>query len=189
MKARARRLAETRQRITEAAVRLHETVGPARTTVSEVARLAGVQRMTVYNHFPSDVELLDACSGHWLAQNPPPDPAAWTAVADPQERLLTALRQLYAWYRAGRDMMGNSLRDEPLVPGLAAIMAAKWWPYVEAVDAALGEGLLDGATRPASVRAALRLAVAFPTWRTLADAGLDDAAAAALAAAFVAVAR
>ena len=90
MKVRAEKLEETRRRITEAAVELHGTVGPARTTVTEVARLAGVRRATVYNHFPGDVELLDACSAHWIQENPPPDPEAWGAVEDPACLLYTS---------------------------------------------------------------------------------------------------
>src|SRR5436853_2800585 len=69
--------AETRQRITEATVRLHGTVGPARTTIKDVAAGAGVQRATVYRHFPDLESLFMACSAHWVSLNPPPDPAAW----------------------------------------------------------------------------------------------------------------
>src|SRR3954454_21616980 len=92
LKERARRQAETRRRITEATVELHRTVGPARTTISAIAEKAGVQRLTVYRHFPDERDLLAACSPHWLGADPPPDPSRWT---DPR----SALRELYAWYR------------------------------------------------------------------------------------------
>src|SRR5690349_651020 len=90
LKERARRQAETRRRIIEATAALHREVGPARTTVSEIARRAGVGRVTIYNHFPDDVALLGACSAHFAASHPPPDPGAWVAIEDPDERLHTA---------------------------------------------------------------------------------------------------
>src|SRR5512135_773026 len=98
LKQRAAEMAETRRRITEAAVELHGTVGPARTTVSAIAERAGVQRHTVYRHFPSDADLFGACSAHYLDANPWPDPEPWRAISDPQQRLARALDELYAWY-------------------------------------------------------------------------------------------
>src|SRR6188768_4062572 len=89
---RAESEAETRQRITEATMHLHERVGPARTTVSAIADEAGVQRATVYRHFPDEEALIDACSSHWFGLNPPPDPSAWPGIDDPDERLRTGLR-------------------------------------------------------------------------------------------------
>src|SRR5919106_1127155 len=86
LKKRAVRLAETRRRITEATVELHRTVGPAATHLNEVARRAGVQRMTVYNHFPDEVSLLRSCSAHWRALHPAPDLAGWRTVSDPGRR-------------------------------------------------------------------------------------------------------
>ena len=95
LKKRAERLAETRRRITEATVELHRTVGPAATQVNEVARRAGVQRMTVYNHFPDETSLFSACSAHWRALHPAPDLAAWRAVEEPGARLRLGLGELY----------------------------------------------------------------------------------------------
>src|SRR5215208_7892783 len=95
LKKRAERLADTRRRITEATVELHRTVGPAETHISEVARRAGVQRMTVYNHFPDQASLLSACSAHWRKRHPAPDLAGWRAVADSGERLRHGLGELY----------------------------------------------------------------------------------------------
>jgi AcrR family transcriptional regulator len=89
--------AQTRLRITEAAVELHGSVGPARTTISAVADRAGVQRATVYRHFRDEDALFEACSSHWMAQHPLPDAVAWSAIEDPDERLRTALHELYAW--------------------------------------------------------------------------------------------
>src|SRR3954468_5305676 len=89
---------QTRRRITESAVELHGTIGPARTSISAVADRAGVRRSTVYRHFPDEAALFDACSSHWRAANPPPDPWAWAAIEDPSERVTAALSELYAFY-------------------------------------------------------------------------------------------
>lgn len=180
---RARQEAETRRRITEAVVELHRTVGPARTTVTEVAERAGVSRVTVYNHFPTDADLIEACSAHWSERNPPPDPTPWAAVADPSERTAIALRTLYAWYRDTEDMMGKVLRDAPLVEPLARVMEDRWQPFVEAVVDLLAAGRESGSD--AEIRAALHLVVDFGTWARLTGAGLDDLAAADLAARMV----
>ena len=173
-RARARKREETRRRITEAALELHREVGPARTSHAQVARRAGVGRMTVYNHFPTDADLIAACSGHWAAQHPLPDIAAWRAIEDPDARLDTALRDLYAWYRDGRGMMGAVLRDAPLVPALGQVLAARWFPALEAMVEALmaGRGLRGrAATR---CRAGIRLALDAETWRNLTGSGLTD---------------
>src|SRR3954471_19243501 len=118
LKKRAERQAETRRRIVQATEELHRTVGPAKTTISEVAERAGVQRLTVYNHFPEERELFAACSAHFRQENPAPDPAAWAEIADPDERLRTALTELYAYYERTEDMTGNVRRDAELLPAL-----------------------------------------------------------------------
>src|ERR1044071_4661021 len=94
MQRRAELEEETRLRITESAVALHEEVGPAHTTISAIAERAGVRRSTVYRHFPDDESLFAACSSHWRAANPPPDPRAWSSIADPAARMRTALREV-----------------------------------------------------------------------------------------------
>lgn len=188
LKARARARDETRRRITEAALALHETVGPARTTVADVARRAGVGRMTVYNHFPTDADLIAACSGHWAARHPLPDARAWAAIEDPDERLARALGELYAWYREGADMMGNVLRDAPLVPALSAVLDARWWPAVDAMVETLAAGRDVPPEAAGRVRAALRVALDLGTWRALTRAGMADAEAAELGARLVAAA-
>src|SRR6202790_4485024 len=99
LKARAEKQAETRRRIVEATSALHPEGGPARTTGAEIARRAGVQRLTVYNNFPNEAELFDACGQHSMEKNPPPDPSAALAIGDPAERLRAALQPLYVWYR------------------------------------------------------------------------------------------
>ena len=176
LKGRAEAQADTRRRITEATVDLHATVGPARTTISAIAARAGVQRLTVYRHFPEERELLAACGAHWIAENPPPDPSPWAAIADPRERLLTALTAIYGWYRANAGMIGNTARDAPGMPALAEI--ADPAAYLDPVRDMLG---------PPEQRAALGHALAFSTWRSLArEQGLSDETAAALIARIVA---
>jgi AcrR family transcriptional regulator len=166
---------QTRRRITEAAVALHASVGPARTTISAIAEQAGVQRLTVYRHFPEEQDLFAACGAHWIAENPPPDPGPWTRIADPHERLLTALTQIYGWYRANEGMIGNTARDAPDLPALAAISDPA--AYLDPVRELLG---------PPEARAALGHALAFSTWRSLArEQGLSDDQAAALIARIV----
>src|SRR5256885_852289 len=111
-KKRAELEAETRRRITESAVELHGSVGPARTSMSAVAERAGVRRSTLYRHFPDESALFEACSAHWNADNPPPDPGAWGEIPDPDERLRTALQEIYGYWRRTEPMIANLLRDE-----------------------------------------------------------------------------
>src|SRR5215218_2615167 len=100
LRARAERQEETRRRIAAATAELHASVGPARTTVAEIARRAGVQRPTVYNNFPEERELFAACQAHFLGANPPPDPSGAFALADPDDRLQAVLEQIYGWFRS-----------------------------------------------------------------------------------------
>jgi AcrR family transcriptional regulator len=175
----------TRKRITEAAVRLHGSVGPARTTVSAVAREAGVQRSTVYRHFPTDVELFGACSRHWLSLNPPPDPGGWSGIADPGERLRTALAELYEWYAWAEPMLVNVTRDAPLVPAMERPVRA-FRALLEEMQAVLMSGRRERGRDRSRVAAAIALALAFTTWHSLTrQAELGDGEAVALMAATV----
>jgi AcrR family transcriptional regulator len=172
---------ETRRRITESAVALHtDLLGPARTTVGAIAEHAGVRRSTVYRHFPDEEALFAACSSHWAAAHVPPDPGAWAAIADPAARTATALGELYAYYRATGRALEHLLRDEELVPAVKGLMAG-FHRYLDAAQDVLmaGRGLRGRTAR--RTRAAIGLALAFPTWRALTqDQGLDDGEAAAL---------
>lgn len=176
---------ETRRRITEAAVELHGTVGPLNSTVTDVAKLAGVSRMTVYNHFPTEVDLFRACSNHWAGQNPFPDPSRWTGVTDPWERLRSALEEMYGWYDRKQQMLGNVLRDVPVVPALAEVMDDLWTGYMANIVRVLAEGVTPRSGQDQALHASLRLAVDFNTWRTLRESGLDDAEAAGVMARMV----
>jgi AcrR family transcriptional regulator len=158
--------AETRLRITEAGVDLHGSVGPVRTTISAVAERAGVQRATVYRHFPDEDALFDACSSHWMAQHPLPDAAAWVNIEDPDERLRVALGELYEWYEHGEYMLENVTRDVALVPALRPPMEAFRDSLNAAADAIL-RGRPERGARRRRVRAAVGHALAFETWRSL----------------------
>ncbi len=162
---------------------LHESVGIARTTVAEVARRAGVSRMTVYNHFPDDAALLAACSAHYGALHPPPEIAAWSAIADPRERLEPALAELYGYYAENEAMLANGLGDRRAVPALDALHRESTDVFFAAVVDLLAEGW-DGRER----RATLALVTDFWSWRTLARTGLAPGEAARLARRLVAAA-
>jgi AcrR family transcriptional regulator len=177
LKERAESLNATRQRIVEATVELHDSLGPARTTISAIAERAGVQRLTVYRHFPDERSLFRACSGHWTARNPKPDPASWAAVADPEERLRIALTAIYAFYRATEGMTGNLLRDLPDSPVLQEV-AAPFIDYWQTVREVLDKGWKIRGSRRAKLRAVIGHAVEFETWRSLTRReGLGDAGA------------
>jgi AcrR family transcriptional regulator len=118
LRQRAEQQDQTRRRITEAAVELHQSIGLAATTVSAIAERAGVQRLTVYRHFPDQQAIFAACSQHFFAANPPPDTAAWAAIADPAARLATALAELYAWHERTEAMLTSVTRDAEVLPGL-----------------------------------------------------------------------
>src|SRR5919199_5593717 len=173
LKKRAEQLAETRRRITAAAIELHRTVGPAGTQISEIARRAGVQRLTVYNHFPDDASLFAACSAHWRDLHPAPDPTTWDGD------LRTGLRELYAWYRETEPMTANVLRDAQTLPALRAVVDGGFGAYLDAVRELLAEPYGAGER----VDAALRAALDFHFWRALSPLG--DGEAAELAAGFV----
>jgi AcrR family transcriptional regulator len=178
LKQRAERLTATRKRIVEATVELHDSLGPSRTTISAIAERAGVQRLTVYRHFPDERTLFQACSGHWTTQNPKPDLEKWALVDDPAERLRTALTEIYAFYRATEGMTGNILRDLPDSPVLQEV-AAPMIEYWQTVRDVLDRGWKTRGQKRALLRAVIGHAVDFQTWRSLTGReGLDDVAAA-----------
>jgi AcrR family transcriptional regulator len=165
---------QTRRRITESTVELHEQLGPARTSISAVAERAGVRRSTVYRHFPDEAALFAACSSHWRAANPPPDVRGWAAVADPGERTETALADLYAFYRRTERMYTSLLRDEPVVPIIQRLLRG-FHAYLRTIEDVLMAGRLVRGQAARRTRAAIGHAVAFPTWRSLThDHGLSD---------------
>ena len=168
MTRRAELEARTRLRITESAAALHEQVGPARTSISAIAERARVRRSTVYRHFPDEEALFDACSSHFQAANPLPDPRAWEEIRNPAARTEAALGDVYAFYGRTHAMYASLLRDEPLVPIVQRRLRG-FYDYLDSVGATLmhGRGLRGRVAH--RTRAAIGLALAFPTWRSLTE--------------------
>lgn len=170
---RRERFDATRQRITEAAFDLHSTVGPAQTSISAVAERAGVQRHTVYHHFPDLTALFRACTEHGMRITGIPDPASWGEIGDPATRLRTGLGELYSYYRTNTRLLGNIVRDMPLTTGVGGSEA-----FVERMTemfSALAWGWPDDAATQRLRMALIGHAMSFETWRSLTDRGLTDA--------------
>jgi AcrR family transcriptional regulator len=184
LKKRAEDMAETHRRITEAAVELHGTVGPSRTTLSAVAKRAGVERRTLYRHFPTEADLFAACSTHYFTANPWPDLDVWRAIRDPQQRLEQALGELYAYYERTEPMFSNVLRDAELVD-LARDAVAPLHAYLEEAAAILTTGRPVRGRRRQLFEGALRHALAFSTWHSLTTNGIGRSDAARLMTALV----
>ena len=188
-KARAEAEAHTRRRITESAVELHGSLGPARTSMSAVAEHAGVRRSTLYRHFPDERALFGACSAHWAGQNPPPDIGGWAAIDDPTARFAAALSDLYAYYSRTEEMMDKLLRDAQTVEIVHELMGGYRALLEQAVEILMGGRGLRGAAAKRT-RAAIGHALAFGTWQDLTrNQGLDDRRGAELMRRFVAAAR
>jgi AcrR family transcriptional regulator len=176
LKRRGERQEETRQRIVDATIELHQTIGPTATTISAIAESAGVGRVTVYRHFPDELALARACSGQYLEQNPPPNLERWRTIADAEERLRTALEETYAYHRATQRMFSHVLADARDHP----VMVPYHEHWRRAVDVLLEPRAARGRQRT-RLRAALALALSFDTWRTLSqEHGLTDSQAADL---------
>jgi AcrR family transcriptional regulator len=172
MRRRAEKVDETRQRIIEAAIRLHTTIGASHASISAVAEEAGVTRLTLYRHFSSQDELFAACRGHWRSQHPPPDRALWRGITDFDDRLRTALRELYGWYRQNADDLTPIYRDVPVMPeSVKSAMRGE----NEGLVSLLVDGTGYSGVRARRLRAAIGHVIGFPTWRSLAvDQGLSD---------------
>jgi AcrR family transcriptional regulator len=189
---RLKRRAETEQRtrlsITESAVELHGTLGPARTSISAIARRAGVRRSTVYRHFPDEASLFSACTSRWMAANPFPDIDRWVTIGDPAIRLMAALEELYAHYRRTERMMSNILRDETTMP-IVKKMLSGYHDYLNGALDTLRSGWRGRRRARSRVLAAIGHALAFGTWRSLArEQELTDSQAADLMCLLVAAA-
>lgn len=167
LKRRAERQEETRRRIVEAAVALHTTVGPARTTVSAVAERAGVQRHTFYRHFPDERTLALACSGLYYDRHPMPDAEAWRRIAEPARRLRRGLGELYEFYEQNADALTPIVRDAEVQPLTREIIEVRTRRPIEAMHAALAEPFRVRGARRQRLVAALRVFTDFTVWRTL----------------------
>ena len=182
MSKRAELMDDTRQRIIEAAVDLHGTIGPAGTTISGIADRAGVTRVTVYRHFPDEVSLFAACSAHWFSQQQVPDPESWAQIDDPSARVRAALTDLYRFFRHGEPMLRRIRRDIDVVPeSRRQAMKQTTEHQRDVLLSAFG-----GKARRKQLRGALGHAISFGTWYSLCiDNGLSDRAAADLMTAMV----
>jgi AcrR family transcriptional regulator len=175
LKRRAEQQAETRQRIVEAAVDLHGSVGPALTTISMIAERAGVQRHTVYAHFPDDRSLFMACSGLVHERDPMPGAESWRTIEDRCERLRAGLAAIYGWYERNAQLLSCVMRDAEVHPLAREVSELRFGPYMAAYHEVLGAKL------NARQRAVLPLALSFFTWRTLVqESGLKSGAAVAV---------
>ncbi|MBX3069199.1 MAG: TetR/AcrR family transcriptional regulator [Thermomicrobiales bacterium] len=165
--------AETRQRIVDAAIAMHQSKGNA-ATISEVARVAGISRITLYRHFPDELALLTACTSHYMEQHPLPDLATWTAIEDPIERLRKALADVFAYHRENVRMMTaaeHGVAENPTLSQLLQPLVEYW----EAAVAVLTLGFPDDNASSPFIRQSIALAVSLPTWRLLAQQrGLSD---------------
>ena len=174
LKKRAEEMAHTRRRITEAAIALHGSVGPSRTTMSAVAKRAGVERRTLYRHFPNEADLFAACSSEYFAANPWPDLDGWRAIRDPVQRLQLALDELYDYYEENEPMFSSVLRDAELVE-FARDAVAPLDAYLAEAAAVLSVGRNARGRRRQLLGGALGHALAFSTWRSLAANGIGRA--------------
>lgn len=143
---------------------LHQAVGPGRTSVKAIAERAGVERATVYRHFPDEETLFAACTAHYYARHPMPDPQGWQDIRPPAARLRAALTDLYAWFAETEEMLYVGIRDIESVPAPAR---AEFLGYFESVRAALMQGRPERGRARARVSAAIALAINFTTWRSL----------------------
>lgn len=179
LKKRAESRDDTRARIVDAMIRVHQEMGPRNATVSAIAERAGVQRLTVYRHFPDDASLFEACTSTWLERNPPPELEALARVADAPSRTREGLEALYRYYRDTRQMWSVSYRDADLVPALQRPMSG-FEDYLKVFRETLLRGWPLRGRRRDGLSATLALALRFHTWETLNGQGLGDAAMAAL---------
>jgi len=171
------------RRIAEAAFELHATVGPAQTSISAVAERAGVQRHTVYHHFPDLRSLMRACTEHGMRVTRTPEAAPWRAIEDPTERLRRGLGELYDYYSANARLLGNIIRDMPLLGDSAG--AEAFIDRMGELFAALADGWPGDAASQRIRMVTIGHAMSYDSWRSLIDKGLSDAEATELMIRFV----
>jgi AcrR family transcriptional regulator len=168
LKARAERQQQTRQRIVEATVDLHKVHGPVQTTITDIAKRAGVERQTVYNHFPDELTLFKACSAYNRALNPPPDPEPWKLIPDPEERQRKALAEVYIYYRRNEQLLANVIRDAQANPNVRKVLEPRVKHQERMRDAlAAGWERRDGERRHKLLYGALWMSLEFQTWQAL----------------------
>jgi AcrR family transcriptional regulator len=164
---------ETRAKIVEATAALHEQLGPANTSIKAIAEKAGVQRLTVYRHFPDDASLFQACTSHYFGQHPPPDMADWATIEHAGERTRTALLAFYRYYRSTEGMMSGAYRDFDRVKAMQPPME-QFQAYLDQVrDDLLASWNLEPADKK-TLSITLRHCLRFTTWASLKNENLSD---------------
>lgn len=165
-------------------MQLHEEIGPRATTISAIAERAGVQRLTVYRHFPDETAVFQACTAHWLSLHPLPDPGKWQDIPDPARRIREALGAMYGYYRRTERMWTTAWRDVDVVPALQQPMRE-----VRGFLKQAGDGLARGLSRRGAAarksKATLHHVLSFGTWQSLKEEGLEDGEMAELATGWV----
>jgi len=170
---RADQAQETREQIVQATVELHEKLGPARTSIKAIAEHAGVQRLTVYRHFPDEASLFMACTSHWLASHPMPAFSDWTGHDDPLQLTATALLDFYQHYRHNERMWTVAYRDVGEVEALQAPMAAVDGYLKQICDQLLTAWNVK-AKEKEQLSLTLRHGLRFSTWQSLKAENLSD---------------
>jgi AcrR family transcriptional regulator len=175
LRQRAKHQEETRQRIIEAAVYLHQTVGGAKASISAIAELAGVERLTIYRHFPDERSLVMACTSHYQALNPPPDSGPWQNIQDAEQRLRRGLSEIYAFHRRTEQMSLHALHDMEEKPILREVLVPYFAYWEQVRDRLASAWEPKNAPHSARIRAAIGHAISFQTWRSLVrEQGLED---------------
>lgn len=172
LKARAKRLADTRARIVEAIMFLHQEVGPRHTTISAIAKRAGVERLTVYRHFSDETAMFSACSHRYLELNPPPQPTEWASEEDPVRRTHRGLEEIYAFFSRTAPMFEKIYRDVGEYESLKKIMDG-FDLYLRNLADDLATGWPQDSER-ARRSMILRHATKFSTWQSLTVEGVDN---------------
>ena len=167
LKRRAERQDQTRQRIVEAAVALHTSVGPTRTSISAIADRAGVQRHTFYRHFPDERSLAMACSGHFDAEYPLPDPQTWRAIADPEQRLRTGLGELYRYFERAAPMLAPIIRDLDVDPLTREVFTLRTGTRIQKMKGVLIEAFHLKGLAARRLNGMLETFLSFTTWQAL----------------------
>jgi AcrR family transcriptional regulator len=180
LKQRAQRQADTRRRIVEATVALHGERGLVATQITDIAQRAGVDRVTVYRHFPDLGSLFKACAAHYYDAHPPPDPTGWAAIADPEARLRHGLQELYGYWAHNAATVAHILRDAQVLGHLG--VGRRLLALQRDATEALTSGWPATDQQPA-LAATIRVAVDFHTWqRLVTEQGLSQQQAVELAA-------
>jgi AcrR family transcriptional regulator len=140
---------------------------------------AGVDRVTVYRHFPDPASLFQACAAHYYRAHPPPDPTGWAAITDPEARLRHGLGEVYGYWAANAALAANVLRDAQVLGHLGV------GRRLLGLQRDATQVLTDGwpPADQAALAATIRVAVDFHTWqRLVAELGLSQQQAVELAA-------